>query len=950
MDHAHESLDPEELLAHAGWVRALAVALVGESRADDLAQATMLRAIERPPRHHSNIRGWLGTIARNFAISWSRKENRQRELLGKRVYEDRRDRDTGSDASVLPETPDQLLGKSEAASQVMQALKDLPDPGRHLLMLRYVEGLTPAEIAERHGMKAVTVRVQLSRALEELRRLMRRRFGGDGMAPCRALLAPLPVPWVVPPPAASPTWGPVLAAGGIVTATAVGVYLWDASEDPPADPLTGIVAEQVRPDESERDSASAELASVDGTSDASRAPVESAAAFALRVVDEDGFPVEGARLRQHRAGQSLGSGATDVDGLVERDEALGEGVLQLSLIDHTPELREGPWAEGAHEWVVPERELLAGRVQGRALESHPGLFLALEGDEPLYREGSDEFALLGELDPRYHSLQRFLVSIRDEGEFRFAGLPAGWSGVLYSQDPRFRIDDAGLDDREDGRLRVTAGMDQLRVRLRPNPRLHGSLAVQGADLPASEWQGGVMVFGMPEGLVRLPLAAGGQFELLRDPRELESLTVWVHVPGIGELERRFASVPANGDLGELTLAPLPVHRVRIVNEDGAPIEGADVVAGAPTWLGDELPGGAARTDADGLAAVTLPGDNRTVLVRAAGYAPQSTAVGDTSSPGSAHEITLVRSNLLDLRIEGPDGPLPASVARTLELQFRDADGLASGDPRLDRSFTPRAGSLVASMVTARGLIAADLRPNREGRVALEGLRAGVALALEVRSSTGVRLLAEVLEPLRGDEQRQVVLRLPRAPRSYEGTVTGPDGRAVAEAVVAVRAPRADQDETGWITVRTDLQGRFRLPGLWRDDVTLRISAPGFATRYLPDHRLPAPGVPEAWTLDAGRRLQVEVFGADGLRRAPRHVTARDGEGRFVRSASLDEAGRVALDGLGAADVQLEVFVDGWALACRCRAQDGKRRRAASRRRRRTWCCAAPVSRGHSSSC
>ena len=909
MDRAPESLDPEELLAHAGWVRALAVALVGESRADDLAQATMLRAIERPPRHKSNIRAWLGTIARNFAISWSRKDIRQKELLQKRVYEDRRDRDTAAESAALPETPDQLLGKSEAASQVMQALQDLPDPGRHLLMLRYVEGLTPAEIADRYDMKPVTVRVQLSRALEELRRLMRRRFGGDGMAPCRALLAPLPAPWVVPPAASTPWWGKAAVAGGILTATAVGVYLWDASGSPPADPISGIVAEQVRPDESERDSASAELASVEGDPGASRLET-TPAAFVLRVVDEEGSGVEGARVRLHREGQSVGWGGTDEGGQLRRDKALGSGVLQLSALNHTPELRAGSWGLGQHNWVLPERQLIAGTADGAEDEAGRGLFLALVGDEPLYREGSPEFALLGQIDQRYASYKRFLVEVRDGGEFRFAGLPAGWTGHLVSNDPRFRIDDRGLDERADGRLRVRAGESDLRIRLAAVPRLRG----QVEPAPGDAWDslaGAVLALALPEGVVRVELDETGCFEVLRDPREFESLTVLVHAPGGGDGRFRFAEVPADGDLGVLQLEELPAVALRVVDATGRPIPGALLRASAPEWLASSLTAGERRTDAEGYAELTLPRSSEALLVRAPGYTPRRIERSGLAGAESVQEIALTASNGLRLQLAGPQGPLPPGAAANLELRMVSEQGLLSSDPELDRAFAPRRGTVLTSVLSQTGLIAARLRPDAEACIELDAVRPGEAFRVEVRSRTGELLLQQQLAPLAPAGRADVVLQLPRAPRSYEGVVLGPDGRSAAEAVVALRAPVGSGAEAGSLTAITDLQGRFEFPALWRDEVALRVSAPGFALALDPARALPAAGTPDTLRLEAGREFLLEVRAADGSVRMPQQLTIQDEAGRAVRGATVEDDGRLRVSGLGASPLEIEVFLDGW---------------------------------------
>ncbi|MCH2101164.1 MAG: sigma-70 family RNA polymerase sigma factor [Planctomycetes bacterium] len=909
MDQAPESLDPEELLAHAGWVRALAVALVGESRADDLAQATMLRAIERPPRHKSNIRAWLGTVARNFAISWSRKDIRQRELLQKRVYEDRRDRENAAESAAFPETPDQLLGKSEAASQVMQALQDLPDPGRHLLMLRYVEGLTPAQIAKRYDMKAVTVRVQLSRALEELRRLMRRRFGGDGMAPCRALLAPLPFPWVVPP---TPELGwlvPLASAGGILTATLVGVYLWDASGSPPADPLLGAVAERVRPDESERDSASANLANVGGGAGASR--IESTSArFALQVLDEEGAGIEGARLRLHRDGSSMGSGGTDSSGLLSREAALGSGVLQLSARDHTPELLAGEWGLGEHSWVLPERQLIAGRVRGAEEEVGRGLFLALVGDEPLYREGSPEFGLLGQIDQRYASFKRFLISVREGGEFRFAGLPAGWAGYLISQDPRFRIDDDGLDDRADGRLRVRASDTELRVRLEVVPRLSGQVeAPLGREIESL--RGTVLAFALPEGVVRIELDETGCFELLCDPADLEGLTVLAHAPSGGEGHFHYLSVPLDGDLGVLQLESQPLARLQIVDGVGVPIEGANVRATAPEWLAETLPAGERLSDAAGMVEFALPRSSESVQVLAPGYTSRRVARSELRGGRGVQQIELAAANGLLLTLEGPDGPLPAGAADNLEVRMALESGLLSSDPALDRAFVPTRGSVLTSVITSRGLVAARFRPDAEACIELEGVRAGEALRVEVRSRIGELLLEQTLAPLASAGRADARLRLTRTPRIYEGVVTGPDGRSVAEAMVNLRAPGHAGVEAGTLQAVTDLQGRFRFPALWRDEVGLRVSAPGFALTLDPARALPVAGTKDSIRLEEERELTVAIRSAAGDVIMPQQLTVRDEEGRLVRAAIVEGSGRLRVHGLGASELALEVFVDGW---------------------------------------
>lgn len=56
----------QELLAHQAFLRRLATDLVGAD-ADDLVQEVWRKALERPPRHGRQLRGWLSRVARNLA-------------------------------------------------------------------------------------------------------------------------------------------------------------------------------------------------------------------------------------------------------------------------------------------------------------------------------------------------------------------------------------------------------------------------------------------------------------------------------------------------------------------------------------------------------------------------------------------------------------------------------------------------------------------------------------------------------------------------------------------------------------------------------------------------------------------------------------------------------------------------------------------------------------------
>ena len=56
-------MNPEQLLTHIGFVKSLAKSLVlDEHRATDIAQNTLLAALENPPAEGRPVRAWLARV------------------------------------------------------------------------------------------------------------------------------------------------------------------------------------------------------------------------------------------------------------------------------------------------------------------------------------------------------------------------------------------------------------------------------------------------------------------------------------------------------------------------------------------------------------------------------------------------------------------------------------------------------------------------------------------------------------------------------------------------------------------------------------------------------------------------------------------------------------------------------------------------------------------------
>jgi RNA polymerase sigma factor (sigma-70 family) len=147
----------DQLLADGRWIRRLAAVLVRDpADADDVAQATIVAAIERPPSSASEPRRWLAAVGRNVARMMGRTDSRRAR----------------HEALVEPgavSSPEALFERAQLHSQLATLLTQLEEPYRTTLLLCYFEELRPAEVAKRLGIPAGTVRWRLKQGLDRLR-------------------------------------------------------------------------------------------------------------------------------------------------------------------------------------------------------------------------------------------------------------------------------------------------------------------------------------------------------------------------------------------------------------------------------------------------------------------------------------------------------------------------------------------------------------------------------------------------------------------------------------------------------------------------------------------------------------------------------------------------------------------------------------------------------------
>ena len=152
-------IDRDELVATLPRLRRYARLLVGDrSRADDLVQDTLARAIERESsfRTGQNLRAWLFALMHNLFVDGLRN----REAI---------------DWSADPETAPEPTGSASDPVQLREihdALEKLPVDQRAVLVLVGLEGLRYREAADVLGLPLGTVMSRLARAREKMQELL----------------------------------------------------------------------------------------------------------------------------------------------------------------------------------------------------------------------------------------------------------------------------------------------------------------------------------------------------------------------------------------------------------------------------------------------------------------------------------------------------------------------------------------------------------------------------------------------------------------------------------------------------------------------------------------------------------------------------------------------------------------------------------------------------------
>jgi len=149
-------------------VLSFVAARVAASEVDDLAQDIFLRAFRvlSSLRDPAKFSSWLLGIANHVCVDWHRSRRRLVSLDASEVADPA---DATAPHRPPPPRPDRAAEAHEAAQLLLESLDRLPEAYRVTLVLKHMDGLSCAEVAERLGVALGTVTSRLARGYKLLR-------------------------------------------------------------------------------------------------------------------------------------------------------------------------------------------------------------------------------------------------------------------------------------------------------------------------------------------------------------------------------------------------------------------------------------------------------------------------------------------------------------------------------------------------------------------------------------------------------------------------------------------------------------------------------------------------------------------------------------------------------------------------------------------------------------
>jgi RNA polymerase sigma factor (sigma-70 family) len=169
------------------WLQRLAGLMARDTdEADDLVQDTLVQVWRDPPDESKPLRPWLGTVLRN------RLRMRKRGEIRREAREQH-----APAMGTEPRAPDREHERLEVLRVLLAELQALPAEDQKIIVRRFFEGESAADIGRALDIPSATIRSRIHRSLGRLRESLDHRFGSR-QTWCAAVVALPPSGGVVP--------------------------------------------------------------------------------------------------------------------------------------------------------------------------------------------------------------------------------------------------------------------------------------------------------------------------------------------------------------------------------------------------------------------------------------------------------------------------------------------------------------------------------------------------------------------------------------------------------------------------------------------------------------------------------------------------------------------------------------------------------------------------------
>lgn len=145
---------------YAGVVYTTSLRLLGDAaRAEEVSQETFFRLMQKPQSVTRSVGGWLHRVATQLAIDVIRADSSRRQ----------REQDYSR------ENPQQVSRWEQLSPMIDEALSELPDEHRDLLVRHFLQGVAQAKLADEAQTSAATMSRRIKTAIDMLRKQLKRK-------------------------------------------------------------------------------------------------------------------------------------------------------------------------------------------------------------------------------------------------------------------------------------------------------------------------------------------------------------------------------------------------------------------------------------------------------------------------------------------------------------------------------------------------------------------------------------------------------------------------------------------------------------------------------------------------------------------------------------------------------------------------------------------------------